>query len=88
MQKVLNTIQRVRFTQSALRQASIRENQGPSHGNIQVKPQHHQSPYAMKFEDRLKEETERQERCARGKACNLAKNIQAQRKRQGYILFA
>ena len=87
MQKVLNTVQRVRFTQSALRQASIRE-KGPSHGNRQVKPQHHESPYAMKFEDRLKEETERQERCARGKACNFAKNIQAHRKRQGYILFA
>ena len=28
----------------------------------------------MKFEDRSQEETERQERCARGKAWNLAKH--------------
>ena len=32
------------------------------------------SPYAMKFEDRTYEETERQQRCARSKALNLAKN--------------
>ena len=37
--------------QSALRQASIRENQGLSHGKIQVKLPHQRSPYAMKFED-------------------------------------
>ena len=29
----------------------------------------------MKFEDRSHEETERQQRCARSKAWNLAKNI-------------
>ena len=29
----------------------------------------------MKFEDRSQEETERQQRCARSKAWNLAKNI-------------
>ena len=29
----------------------------------------------MKFEDRSREETERQQRCARSKACNLGKNI-------------
>ena len=33
------------------------------------------SPYAMKFEDRTQEETERQQRCARSKAWNLARNI-------------
>ena len=38
------------------------------------KPQHQRSPYAMKFEDRSHEETERQQRCARSKAWNLAKN--------------
>ena len=31
--------------------------------------------YAVKFEDRSHEETDRQQRCARGKAWNLAKNI-------------
>ena len=36
---------------------------------------HQRSPYAMKFEDTSQEETERQERCARGDAWRLAKNI-------------
>ena len=36
---------------------------------------HQRSPYAMKFEDRSHEETERQQRCARSKAWNLAKNM-------------
>ena len=42
---------------------------------IQVKVPHHRSPYAMKFEDRSLEEIEKQERCARGDAWRLAKNI-------------
>ena len=37
-------------------------------GKIQVKIHHLRSPYAMKHEDRSQEETERQQRCARGKA--------------------
>ena len=40
--------------------------------NVKAPPQ--RSPYAMKFEDRSHEETERQQRCARSKAWNLAKN--------------
>ena len=72
MQKVLGSIRKVRFTQSTLRQASMREKKGPSLGKIQVKPPHQRSPFAMKFEDRSHEETERQQRCARRK---LAKNI-------------
>ena len=36
---------------------------------------HQRSSYAMKFEERSHEETERQQRCARSKAWNLAKNI-------------
>ena len=75
MQKVLEPIQRVRFTQSTLRQASIREKKGPSLGKIDVKVLHQRSPYAMKFEDRSHEETERQQRCARSKAWNLARNM-------------
>ena len=43
--------------------------------NIQVKPPHQRSPYAMKFEDQSHEETERQQRCARSRAWNLAKNM-------------
>ena len=62
--------------------ASIRENKGPSFGKIQVKIQHQRSPYAMKFEDRSHEETERQERCARGDAWRLSNNIYKLQKKQ------
>ena len=91
MQKVLEPIERLLFTQSTLRQASIREKkgQGPSRGKIQVKILHQRSPYAKIFEDRSQEETGRQERCARSKAWNLAKkHFQAQRERPSYILLA
>ena len=75
MQKVLEPIQRVRFTESTLRQASIWEKKGPSFGKMNVKVLHQRSLYAMKFEDRSHEETERQQRCARSKAWNLAKTF-------------
>ena len=75
MQKVLGPIRRIPFTQSTQRQASIREKKRPSLGKIQVEIPHQRSPYAMKFEDRSQEETARQQRCARTKAWNLAKNI-------------
>ena len=75
MQNVLEPIQRVRFTKSTLRQASIREKRGPSLGKINVKVPHQRIPHALKFEDRFQEETERQQRCARSKAWNLAENI-------------
>ena len=75
MQKVLEPIQRVRITKSALRHASIRDKKGPSLGKIIVKVPHQRSPYAMKFEGRSHEETERQQRCARSKAWKIAKNI-------------
>ena len=75
MQKVLGSIRKVRFTQSTLRQASIREKKGPSLGKRQVKTPHQRSPHALKFEDRSHGETETQQRCARSKAWNLAKNI-------------
>ena len=42
---------------------------------MQVKKLHQRSPCAMKFEDRSHGETERQQRCARSKAWNLAINI-------------
>ena len=70
----LGTNQRVRFTESTPRQASIRDKRGPSLGKIQVKPRHQRSPYAVKIEDRSDEETERRQRCARGKDWHLAKN--------------
>ena len=65
----------IRRGTSTPRQASIRENEGPSLEKLPVKVPHQRSPFAMKFEDRSQEGTERQERCARGKAWNLAKNI-------------
>ena len=73
--KVLGPIRRVRFTRAALRQANIRESKGTSLNNIQVKSSHQRSPYAVKFENRSPEETERQQRCSRGDAWKLAKNI-------------
>ena len=69
-----------------LRHASIQDKKGPSLEK-NVKVLHQRSPYALKFEDRFQEETERQQRCAQSKAWNLAKSIQVQRKRQGYILL-
>ena len=57
-QKVWGSIWKVRFTLSTPRQATIREKKGPSIGKIQVKAQPQRSPYAMKFEDRSREETE------------------------------
>ena len=58
-------------------------------GKTNVRNLHQRSPYAMQFEDRSNEETERQQRCARSKAWNLAKKqIQAQRERPSYILLA
>ena len=45
-------------------------------------------PYAMKFEDRSHEETERQQRCARRKAWNPAKKTYTSSKKiHGCILF-
>ena len=61
MQKVLGSIRRVRVTQSTLRNASIPEKD------------HRLEKYTSKI--LISEETERQQRCARGKAWNLAKNI-------------
>ena len=57
-------------------------------GKIQVKVPHQRSPYAVKFEDRSHEETERQERCAQSKAWDLAKNIYKLKRTTTYILLA
>ena len=74
MQKVLNAIQKVRFTMSTLRQARILEKKGPSLGKTKVVPRW-RSPYAPQFEDRSPEETGRQQQCAQSKAWDLAKNM-------------
>ena len=70
-----NLRDRVRFTKAALRQATIRESQGPSLCKIQVKLPHQGSQPALKFEDKPQEEIGRPERCARGDGWRLAKNI-------------
>ena len=88
MQKVLGPIRRIRFTQSTLRQATIREKKGPSFGKIQVKNPHHRIPYAMKFEDRSHEETERQQRCARGKAWTLPKTFSSSNKKKTRLHYS
>ena len=87
--KVWGPIRRVRFTKATLRQANVRENQGPSLGKIQVKIPHQRSPYTVKFEDRSQEQTARQERSARGDASKLANNIyKLKEAEKSYILFA
>ena len=75
MQNVLGLIRRIRYTQSTLRPASIREKKGPLLGKIQVKNPHQRSPHAISFHHRSHEETERHQQCARSKAWNLAKQI-------------
>ena len=62
------------YIRSTLCQASIWEKKGPSSGKNSVKVLHQRSPYAMKFEDRSHEKTERRQRRARSKAWNLSKN--------------
>ena len=89
-QKVLRSIRRVRFTKSTLRQAIIGENKGPSLGQIQVKILHQRSSYAVKFDDRSQEETQRQQRCARAKAWNLANNFYKlkEKEKAGFYSFS
>ena len=77
MQKVLEPIQRVRFTKSTLRQASIREKKGPSLGKIRkinVKIPHQRTPTLWHLRTGPTK-TERQQRCSRSKDWNLANNI-------------
>ena len=77
-----------KFTESTQSQASIREKKGPSLGKIQVKHPHQRSPYTVKCEDRCQEETERQERCARGDALRLAKNISKLKEKDKATFFS
>ena len=73
--KVLRPIRRVQFSNATLRHAHIRKRKGPSLGIICPADPTERSPYAPKFEDRSQDETERQERRARGDAWRLAKRI-------------
>ena len=65
----------VQFSKNTLRDKKILERKGPSLGVIQRTCPHERIPYAPKFEDRSQEETERQERGARGDAWRMAKSI-------------
>ena len=72
--KVSRPIRCVQFSKAALRHADIRESKDPPLGVICPADPHERSPYPPNFEDRSQEETERQERCARGDAERLAKS--------------
>ena len=82
MQKLLNAIRKVRFTQSTPRQASTRDKKGPSLGKTKV-VRRQRSPYAPKFEHRSHEQTGRQQRCAQSKAWDLAKNFTSSKRTTG-----
>ena len=64
----------VRFTKAVLRHADIRD-QNPSLGMICPGDPHQRNPNAPNFEDRSKEQTERQERYARATAWKMARCI-------------
>ena len=78
---ILKPIRCLRSTKAVLRHANIRD-QNPSLGYICPGDPHQRNPNAPKFEDRSQEETEWQERCARGAAWMLAKNITSPKKRR------
>ena len=67
-------IQRVKLTKAIARHTKIRD-QNPSLGYICPGEPHERSPNAPKFEDRSREETEREEQGAREAAWKLAKNV-------------
>ena len=86
--KSLEPIERVRFTKSTLRQASIREKKGPSLGKVNIKVPHQRSPNAMKFEDRSpRKDLKTAAMCPKQGVESFQKHSQAQRKRQGCILL-
>ena len=86
--KVLGPTRQVQFSKATLRHANIRENKEPSLGVIQFKNPHQRGPYAPKFEDRSQEETERQERRARGDAWRLACSILKLKEKDKATLFS
>ena len=58
-----------------MRRVRIRDNKGPSQGNIQKCEPQERNPWAPKFEERTQDETLKQERCARTDAQELAKDV-------------
>ena len=80
--RVMEPIRQVRFTTAALRQANIRERKVRRSGKFKSKFIVSSVPYAVKCEDRSPGETARQERCARGDAWELAREIFKLKKRK------
>ena len=56
--------------------------------NLKSKFSHQRSPHDVKFEDRPQEETERQERYARGDAWKLAKNVHKLKETENYTSYS
>ena len=71
---ILKPIRCVQFTKAVLRHANIRD-QKTSLGIICPGDPHQRNPNVPEFEDRSREETERQERCALEAAWKLAKSV-------------
>ena len=85
--KVSRLIRCVQFSKAALRHADIRESKDLPLGVICPADPHERSPYPPNFEDRSQEETERQERCARGDAVRLAKSTLSSKKRTKLLFY-
>ena len=64
-----------KFSKGTLHPVKIRERMGPSRGVIQKCEPHERNPCAPRIEERTRDETLQQERCARGVAWDLAKSI-------------
>ena len=71
---ILKPFRCVQFRKDVVRHGNIRD-QNPSLGMICPGDPHQRNPNAPKYEDRSREETECQERCAREAAWRLAKSI-------------
>ena len=63
----------VRFSKGSWNQVKHRESKGPSQGVMPKCEPQDRNPCAPKFEDRTRQETLQQERCARREAWDLAK---------------
>ena len=61
----------VKFSKGTMRHVKIRERKGPSQKSV---PQE-RIPWAPKFEERMEDETLKQERCARREAWGLAEDV-------------
>ena len=79
----------VQFSKNTQRHRKIRESKGPSLGVLtQRTSPHERIPYAPKFEGRSQEETERQERCARGDTWRVAEGFVKLKEKDKATLFS